>query len=33
VLAWERSRPADHPWRNGLAREREQVLLEAWRKR
>jgi 2'-hydroxyisoflavone reductase len=30
TLAWERSRGA-HPWRAGLAREKEAALLEAWR--
>ena len=28
TLAWNRTRPADHPWRAGLSREREAELLE-----
>ena len=30
TLAWERARGA-HPWRSGLARDRERALLEEWR--
>lgn len=30
TLAWANSRPADHPWRAGLKREREQELLALW---
>jgi 2'-hydroxyisoflavone reductase len=31
TLAWARERPADHRWKAGLAREREEMLLAAWR--
>lgn len=31
TLAWEATRPADHPWRAGLAPEKEAELLEKWR--
>jgi 2'-hydroxyisoflavone reductase len=30
TLAWAATRPADHAWRAGLAREREAELLAAW---
>ena len=30
TLAWAGQRPADYEWRNGLAAERETVLLAAW---
>lgn len=30
TLVWANSRPADHPWRAGLKREREQELLALW---
>lgn len=33
TLAWEASRPADHPWRAGITREREAELLEKWKAR
>lgn len=33
TLAWHRTRPADHQWRAGLTREREQALLAAWHAR
>ena len=33
TLAWARERAPDHPWRAGLAPERERALLEAWRER
>ncbi len=31
TLAWESTRPADHPWRAGLSAEKEAELLQAWR--
>ncbi len=31
TLAWAATRPADHQWRAGLKREREQELVHAWR--
>lgn len=31
TLKWLPSRPADHPWRAGISREREAELLERWR--
>jgi len=31
TLAWANTRPADYQWRGGLAAEREQALLKAWR--
>ena len=30
TLAWDATRPADHPWRAGLEPEREAELLQAW---
>ena len=30
TLAWERSRPLDHPWRAGITAEREEDLLRTW---
>jgi 2'-hydroxyisoflavone reductase len=33
TLDWAATRPADHAWRAGLDREREQTLLQAWRQR
>lgn len=32
TLAWEATRPPDHPWRAGLPADRERQLLEEWRK-
>lgn len=32
TAGWAATRPADHAWRAGLPREREQALLDAWRK-
>lgn len=31
TLNWLRTRPADYEWKAGLAREREQALLERWK--
>lgn len=31
TLAWDASRPADHPWKAGLTRQREGELLAAWK--
>jgi 2'-hydroxyisoflavone reductase len=31
TLAWESTRPADHPWRAGLPADNEAELLEKWR--
>jgi 2'-hydroxyisoflavone reductase len=33
TLAWSEELPADHPWRAGLAPERESELLKAWKAR
>ncbi len=33
TLAWDAARPADHEWRAGLSREREQETLAAWESR
>ncbi len=30
TLAWNKTRPANHPFKNGLSREREQEVLAAW---
>jgi 2'-hydroxyisoflavone reductase len=30
TLAWDRTRPADHTWKAGLAPERERAVLAAW---
>ncbi len=30
TLAWEASRPSDHPWRAGITKEREAELLKDW---
>ncbi|MDX1688942.1 MAG: NAD-dependent epimerase/dehydratase family protein [Candidatus Promineifilaceae bacterium] len=33
TLQWASERPADHEWRAGLSKEREEALLRAWRER
>ncbi|HEX8032471.1 MAG TPA: epimerase [Ktedonobacterales bacterium] len=30
TLAWDATRPSDHPWRAGITRDREAELLQAW---
>ena len=30
TLAWDATRPSDHPWRAGITRDREAELLHAW---
>lgn len=30
TLAWDATRPSDHPWRAGITRDRETELLQAW---
>jgi 2'-hydroxyisoflavone reductase len=31
TLAWEATRPTDHPWRAGLSPEKEEELITAWK--
>ncbi|MEW5985363.1 MAG: NAD-dependent epimerase/dehydratase family protein [Chloroflexota bacterium] len=33
TLGWAAGRPADHPWRAGISRQREEELLRAWQGR